>query len=117
MLSLSRLSLSARLRGASTRAAFFATRTTAGYGTSDDAPGPGTAAQAHSAPQLPHRDAPMLDKERKHEEQRRHARGGRDPGIEEEKITNDSGAESGPVEKTLHSVKGKMKEAVGESLF
>lgn len=112
MLSLSRLSLSlsARLGGASSRAAFFATRTTACYGTSDDSPGPGgggggAAAQAHPAS--------SLDKEREREEQRRHARGGKDPGIDEEKLGNDPGAESGPIGKSLHSAKGKMKEAVG----
>lgn len=119
MLSLSRaaLSLAAARLGASSRAAL-AIRVTAGYGTGDDAPstrpGGGAGTAVHPAPPLPKREA-TLDKEREREERRRHARGG--PDIDEEKLSGDPGAESGPIERSLHSAKGKMKEAVGEYFF
>ena len=116
-------SLSARLGGASRAAlATRSTKTTAGYGNADDAPGPGAGGEtggtvaAHPAPPLPHREA-SVDEEREREERRRHARGGSDPGIDEEKMVSDPGAERGPLEKSLHSAKGRIKEAVGESFF
>ena len=121
MISLSRAALSLSARLGASRAAFATratTTTTAGYGNKDDAsrPGGGGGTAVHPAPPAPTNKEP-LDVEREREEVRRHARGGTDPGINEEKMALDPGAERGPVVKSLHTAKGKIKEAVGEYFF
>ena len=106
LVSLAARSLSSRL--GATRTASLATRaTTSGFGSKDST-------GVHPAPPLHHREA-TLDKEREREEERRHSRGN-SPGLDESKLGNDPGAEKGPIEKSLHSAKGKIKEAVGAFL-
>ena len=96
---ISRAARSLSSRFGATRATL-ATRATAGGG-------------AHPAPPLPHREG-ELDKEREREETRRDSRGN---SRELDVSRLDAEAEKGPIEKSLHSAKGKIKEAVGESKF
>lgn len=119
MISLSRTALSVRL-GASRAALATRTIATGGYGNKDEVSGPRGVEPTvvHPAPPAPTNEEQPLDVEREREEVRRHARGGAtDPGIDEERMRVDPGAERGPVSKSLHTAKGKIKEAVGEKVF